>query len=196
MQLKWIEIVSYWVLTNFSTYLFLPDYAQPALGQKVGSTFRPSSDEGYTVPFTFSHYDTPSNLPEYAEPLPPEPEYATPFSEQSSESLLPTSVGVVHNNIHGPPKPVSSTGANCAQYDCPSHRALSNGYCTPVLHANGPRPVSIVYAEPKSVDSLLRRHAFEKPLWTQQVQTWRKKDSWAKLCVGTRGSLEMISGGC
>ncbi|CAK6976203.1 discoidin%2C CUB and LCCL domain-containing protein 1 [Scomber scombrus] len=165
------DLISYPVERNVHDALPAPplnDYAHPAIGQKVGSTFRPSSDEGYTVPFTFSHYHTPNNLPEYAEPLPPEPEYATPFSEQSSESLLPTSAGIVHSNIHGPPKPVSITGArttsNCAQYDCPSHRALSNGYCTPALHASGPRPVSIVYAEPKSVDSLLRKHTYEEPL--------------------------------
>lgn len=161
------ELISYPVERNVHDALPTPplnNYAAPAIGQKVGSTFRPSSDEGYTVPFTFNHYDTPGILPEYAEPLPPEPEYATPFCEQPSESLLPTSAGVAHSNIHGPPKPVSSTGARTtcshshAQYDCPSHRVLSNGYCTPALHANGPRPVSIVYAEPKSFDFLLRSH--------------------------------------
>ncbi|XP_038567704.1 discoidin, CUB and LCCL domain-containing protein 1 isoform X1 [Micropterus salmoides] len=136
----------------------LNDYAEPAvaaIGQKVGSTFRPSSDEGYTTPFIINHYDTPDNLPEYAEPLPPEPEYATPFSEQLSES-------------HGPPLPGLTAGSRTtssrAQYDCPSHRMLSNGYCTPALHATGPRPVSVVYAEPKSCDSLLQKHTYEEPL--------------------------------
>lgn len=154
-------------MTHFYLCIF-PDYAEPAIGQKVGSTFRPSSDEGYTIPLTFNHYDTPGNLPEYAEPLPPEPEYATPFSEQPSECLLPTSAGVVHRNIYGPPKPASSTGARTtssrAQYDCPSHRMLSNGYCTPALHVNGPRSVSVVYAEPKSFDSLVQKHTYEEPL--------------------------------
>uniref|UniRef100_A0A3Q4G1C4 Si:dkey-34d22.1 n=1 Tax=Neolamprologus brichardi TaxID=32507 RepID=A0A3Q4G1C4_NEOBR len=125
-------------------------YAEPALtpiGHKVGSTFKPSSEECYTTPFTCSHYDTPGCLPEYAEPLPPEPEYATPFSDQPSDSSII-------------PAPTSSH----SQYDCPSHRVLFNGYCTPALHANGPRPVSAVYAEPKSCDSLQQKHTYEDPL--------------------------------
>uniref|UniRef100_A0AAX7VK75 Uncharacterized protein n=1 Tax=Astatotilapia calliptera TaxID=8154 RepID=A0AAX7VK75_ASTCA len=128
----------------------LNDYAEPALtpiGHKVGSTFKPSSEECYTAPFTCSHYDTPGCLPEYAEPLPPEPEYATPFSDQPSDSSII-------------PAPTSSH----SQYDCPSHRVLFNGYCTPALHANGPRPVSAVYAEPKSCDSLQQKHPYEDPL--------------------------------
>lgn len=135
--------------------LILPDYAEPALtpiGHKVGSTFKPSSEECYTAPFTCSHYDTPGCLPEYAEPLPPEPEYATPFSDQPSDSSII-------------PAPTSSH----SQYDCPSHRVLFNGYCTPALHANGPRPVSAVYAEPKSCDSLQQKHTYEDPLWAQQT---------------------------
>uniref|UniRef100_W5M6Y4 Si:dkey-34d22.1 n=1 Tax=Lepisosteus oculatus TaxID=7918 RepID=W5M6Y4_LEPOC len=62
-----------------------PDYAEPdliAAGQKLGSTFRPAADEGYTIPLILNHYDVPGKIHEYAEPLPPEPEYATPFSEQ------------------------------------------------------------------------------------------------------------------
>lgn len=137
-------------------FLLSPDYAEPAMGsigQKVGSTFRPSSDEGYTTPFTFNHYDSPAgNLPEYAEPLPPEPEYATPFSEQ----LVPDS--------HGPPGTGGRTKLRQAQYDCPSHRMLSNGYCTPALPTSAPRPASAVYAEPKSCDSLLQKHTYEEPL--------------------------------
>lgn len=135
-----------------------PDYAAPAVAsvsQKVGSTFRPSSDEGYTTPFTFNHYDTPGNLPEYAEPLPPEPEYATPFSERPSDS-------------HGLSIPVPTSGSRTtsshAQYDCPSHRMISNGYCTPTLHASGPRPASVVYAEPQSCEPLLQKPTYEEPL--------------------------------
>ncbi|XP_041799225.1 discoidin, CUB and LCCL domain-containing protein 1 isoform X2 [Chelmon rostratus] len=155
------ELISYPLERNVHDALPSPplnDYAEPGIGtigQKVGSTFRPSSDEGYTTPFTFNHYDTPGNLPEYAEPLPPEPEYATPFSEQPSEP-------------HGPPVPAPNSGtskaSSHAQYDCPSHRMLSNGYCTPALHASGPRPVSVVYAEPKSCDLLLQKHTYEEPL--------------------------------
>lgn len=141
--------------------LFSSDYAEPAVAatnQKMGSTFRPSSDEGYTTPFAFSQYDTPGCLPEYAEPLPPEPEYATPFSDQ------------VPPESHGSLKAAATSGGRAApgraQYDCPSHRMLSNGYCTPAVHGGGvgcPRPLSAVYAEPKSCDSLLQ-HTYEKPL--------------------------------
>ncbi|XP_039974007.1 discoidin, CUB and LCCL domain-containing protein 1 isoform X2 [Xiphias gladius] len=168
------ELISYPLERNVHDALPSPplnDYAEPAvaaIGQKVGSTFRPSTDEGYTTPFILNHYDTPGNLPEYAEPLPPEPEYATPFSEQPSESNLTTLTGMLHSNTHGPPIPAPSTGARTtsshAQYDCPSHRMLSNGYCTPAVRASGPRPVSVVYAEPKSCDSLLQKHTYEEPL--------------------------------
>ncbi|XP_023275569.1 discoidin, CUB and LCCL domain-containing protein 1-like [Seriola lalandi dorsalis] len=168
------ELISYPLERNVHDALPSPplnDYAEPAvaaIGQKVGSTFRPSVDEGYTTPFILNHYDTPGNLPEYAEPLPPEPEYATPFSEQLSESNLQTLTGMLHNNTHRPAILAPATGARTtsshAQYDCPSHRVLSNGYCTPALHASGPRPVSVVYAEPKSCDSLPMKHTYEEPL--------------------------------
>ncbi|XP_056142564.1 discoidin, CUB and LCCL domain-containing protein 1 isoform X2 [Lampris incognitus] len=148
----------------------LNDYAEPgmtATSTKMGSTFRPTPEEGYTTPFTFSHYDTPSNLPEYAEPLPPEPEYATPFTEQPLESHLPSPPVAVHDNTHGLPTPAPSAGARTpsshAQYDCPSNRVLLNGYCTPSLHANGPRPVSVIYAKPQSSAVLLQQHTYEEP---------------------------------
>ncbi|MEQ2194829.1 hypothetical protein XENOCAPTIV_003626 [Xenoophorus captivus] len=130
-----------------------------SVGQKVGSTFRPSSDEGYTTPFTCAHYDSPGNLPEYAEPLPPEPEYATPFSELPPEHKPPTLMGLLRSSTHRPP-----ASSDPSQYDCPSHRVLFNGYCTPALHASGPRPASEVYAEPKSSDPLVLKHTYEKPL--------------------------------
>ncbi|XP_068179386.1 discoidin, CUB and LCCL domain-containing protein 1 [Antennarius striatus] len=154
------ELISYPLERNVHDALPNPplnDYAEPAvtaIGQKIGSTFRPSSDEGYTAPFAFNHYDTPGNLPEYAEPLPPEPEYATPFSELPSESHEPPSAATA----------ATRTASSHTQYDCPSHRMLSNGYCTPLLHANGPRPVRSVYAEPKSCDSLIKKHTYDGPL--------------------------------
>ncbi|XP_075578286.1 discoidin, CUB and LCCL domain-containing protein 1-like [Pelecanus crispus] len=64
-----------------------PEYAEPDLlqlspgGPAGPSTFKPLPDEGYTLPLVVSHYDVPGKCHEYAEPLPPEPEYATPFSE-------------------------------------------------------------------------------------------------------------------
>ncbi|XP_041843249.1 discoidin, CUB and LCCL domain-containing protein 1 isoform X3 [Melanotaenia boesemani] len=168
------EIISFPLERNVHDALPCPpvnDYAAPALpsvGQKVGSTFRPSSDENYTTPFPCVHYDTPGNLPEYAEPLPPEPEYATPFTELHSEPNFPSLIGIHHGHKHRPHVPAPSTGvrttASHSQYDCPSHRMLSNGYCTPAVHTSGPRPVSVVYAEPKSSDSLLQKHTYEEPL--------------------------------
>lgn len=132
----------------------LNDYAE-SMGQKVGSTFRPSSDEGYTTPFALNLYDTPGHMPEYAEPLPPEPEYATPFSDQLQES-----------NTYSAPVSVPTTGTTLhhTHYDCPSHKTLSNGYCTPVVHRTGPGLVNDIYAEPKSCDSILLRHTYEQPL--------------------------------
>lgn len=138
----------------------LNDYAAP-VGQKVGSTFRPSSDEGYTTPFALTLYHTPCNLPEYAEPLPPEPEYATPFSDQLPESNLATSA--IHTNTHSAAAG-SRTVSHNAHYDCPSHNMLSNGYCTPVIHKNSLHPVTVRYEEPKSCDSLLQKHTYEQPL--------------------------------
>uniref|UniRef100_A0A8B9IZ27 F5/8 type C domain-containing protein n=1 Tax=Amazona collaria TaxID=241587 RepID=A0A8B9IZ27_9PSIT len=67
--------------------LMSPEYAEPDLlqlspsSQPAPSTFKPPLDEGYTLPLVLSHYDTPGRHHEYAEPLPPEPEYATPFTE-------------------------------------------------------------------------------------------------------------------
>ncbi|KAM4735953.1 discoidin, CUB and LCCL domain-containing protein 1 isoform 2-T2 [Anableps anableps] len=159
------ELISYPLVRNVHDALPSPplnDYAAiTAVGQKVGSTFRPSSAEGYTTPFTCGHYDTPGNLPEYAEPLPPEPEYATPFSELPPEHKPSILTGLLHSSMHRPPAHAPSSHS---QYDCPSHRVLFNGYCTPALHAGGPRPASEVYAEPKSSDSLMQKHTYEEPL--------------------------------
>ncbi|XP_054854844.1 discoidin, CUB and LCCL domain-containing protein 1-like [Eublepharis macularius] len=68
-----------------------PEYAEPdvvqvsSTSQTVPSTFKPDPDEGYTLPLVVNHYDVPGKYHEYAEPLPPEPEYATPFVEQPTE---------------------------------------------------------------------------------------------------------------
>uniref|UniRef100_A0A3P8UZF5 Si:dkey-34d22.1 n=1 Tax=Cynoglossus semilaevis TaxID=244447 RepID=A0A3P8UZF5_CYNSE len=162
------ELISYPLERNVHDALPRPplnDYAEPtAIGQKLGSTFRPNTDEGYTTPFILNHYDTPGNLPEYAEPLPPEPEYATPFSDPPGELNMSGKISCAHRIPTSAPVSGAALTSSHAQYDCPSHRMLSNGYCTPVVHANGPRPVSVVYAEPKSCDSLQRNHTYEEPL--------------------------------
>uniref|UniRef100_A0A3Q2QCM3 Si:dkey-34d22.1 n=1 Tax=Fundulus heteroclitus TaxID=8078 RepID=A0A3Q2QCM3_FUNHE len=161
------ELISYPLVRNVHDALPSPhlnaQYAAPIVsaGQKLGSTFRPSSGEGYTTPFTCGPYDTPGSLPEYAEPLPPEPEYATPFSELPPEHKAPTFTGLLHSGAHRPPAHAPS---GHSQYDCPSHRVLFNGYCTPALHAGGPRPASEVYAEPRSSDSSGQRPTYEEPL--------------------------------
>ena len=140
------------------------DYAEPDLtagGQMLGgSTFRPGIEEGYTTPFTFNHYDTPGKLPEYTEPLPPEPEYATPFGDQPPEPNLATAQGLVQNTPHGFHARAPSSGS--AVYDCPSHRQLPNGYCTPSLHAVGPCHDSALYAEPQLSEPSLQ-HTYEEP---------------------------------
>ncbi|KAL9824855.1 discoidin, CUB and LCCL domain-containing protein 1-like isoform 3-T3 [Geothlypis trichas] len=64
-----------------------PEYTEPDLvqvnpsSQTGPSTFKPLLEEGYTLPLVLNHYDVPGKQNEYAEPLPPEPEYAMPFSE-------------------------------------------------------------------------------------------------------------------
>ncbi|KAH0631249.1 hypothetical protein JD844_005505 [Phrynosoma platyrhinos] len=68
-----------------------PEYAEPDVvqaspnSQTAPLTFKPAADEGYTLPLIVNHYDVPSKYHEYAEPLPPEHEYATPFTEQATE---------------------------------------------------------------------------------------------------------------
>ncbi|XP_036394914.1 discoidin, CUB and LCCL domain-containing protein 1 isoform X2 [Megalops cyprinoides] len=150
----------------------LNDYAEPELmvpGQKLGSTFRPAADEGYTVPLILNHYDVPGKLPEYAEPLPPEPEYATPFTEQPPDPPA-AALGAKKNNCLVrvvPPTQAMRTGPGAAtlsaHYDCPGHKEAPNGYCTPAPHPNGPRQASVVYAEPQPADTL-SQHTYHEPL--------------------------------
>ncbi|XP_067862825.1 discoidin, CUB and LCCL domain-containing protein 1 [Heptranchias perlo] len=81
----------------------MSEYAEPDIlqggitAQKASSTFKPPLDDGYTVPLVVNHYDVPflGKNHEYAEPLPnQEPEYATPFVEQSIESEQSTKKNV------------------------------------------------------------------------------------------------------
>ncbi|CAL8259626.1 unnamed protein product [Boreogadus saida] len=138
----------------------LNDYAEPAAGgQTLGSTFRPGQNPGLTAAFSFSRNHGPATLPEYATPLPPEPEYATPFSEQLPEAMdpaRPQGAPGRDNRLRAtlpPPPPPPPTGGEGSpdhnHYDCPSHRLLSNGYCTPSNQGAAPRPSSAVYSEPE-----------------------------------------------
>ncbi|XP_062848224.1 discoidin, CUB and LCCL domain-containing protein 1 [Trichomycterus rosablanca] len=120
----------------------LNDYAEPEVptsGQIVGLTFRPQLNDGYTLPFSVNHYDTPIQLPEYAEPVLPEPEYATPFSDFGPDPSTITQQDTQHT----------------LQYDCPDHRGLANGYCTPLV--NGTRT-------PRKPGDSLRQHTYHEPL--------------------------------
>ncbi|XP_062395263.1 discoidin, CUB and LCCL domain-containing protein 1 [Sardina pilchardus] len=144
----------------------LNDYAEPDVlssGSKMGSTFRPPLDEGYTTPFALNHYDTPGRLPEYAEPLPPEPEYATPFGEQPMDPSLAPPLAMLQNSVH-----LAHHGVRIvpgpARYDSPPQKALPHGYCSPApVGASGGQRDSVVYAEPLPVAPLLA-HTYHEPL--------------------------------
>ncbi|TSQ69516.1 Discoidin, CUB and LCCL domain-containing protein 1 [Bagarius yarrelli] len=147
------ELVSYPLARGIHDILPNPPvhvYAEPDVltgGQKVGVTFRPPTDEGYTIPFSINHYDTPNQLPEYAEPLRLEPEYATPFNEPLLDPSITTQLKNL-SELH--------TAPSAFQYDCPAHQSLSNGYCTPfsngianrVQHQPGDQLVQHTYHEP------------------------------------------------
>lgn len=158
------ELVSYPLVRNIHDALPNPplnDYAEPdvvAGGQMMGLTFRPPLEEGYTVPFSLNHYDTPGQLPEYADPLPAEPEYATPFSE------MPTDLTPVSRQNQPVCRSAQGTRAELGQqqYDCPAHRVISNGYCTPVSHSTSQHKASVIYFEPQTVEPLL--HTYHEPL--------------------------------
>ena len=89
-----------------------PDLVQVSPSSQTGpSTFKPLLDEGYTLPLVVSHYDVPGKYHEYAEPLPPEPEYATPFSEPEPTGTRRSPCGIT--GLPGSP-PV--------RYDAPTPR--------------------------------------------------------------------------
>ncbi|KAL2084960.1 hypothetical protein ACEWY4_020478 [Coilia grayii] len=163
------ELLAYPLTRNVHDALPCPplnDYAEPDMlsgGSKLGSTFRPPLDEGYTTPFAHNHYDTPGRLPEYAEPLPPEPEYATPFGEQPLDPSLAPPLAMLQNSMHLAPHSMRIVpGLAC--YDSPPQKGLANGYCSPLsLASSGAQRDSVVYAEPQPVESLLK-HTYHEPL--------------------------------
>lgn len=135
-------------------FLASPVYTSPDLltvGPKLGSTFRPASDGGYTAPLVRAHYDVPGRVAvEYAEPLLPEPEYATPFGEQPANPpvpLLQAKGGRLA--IHLPPLALRTNGSLQAQYDCPTRRGRPSDSSFPLSGESDPRSASVLYAEPQ-----------------------------------------------
>ncbi|XP_041256023.1 discoidin, CUB and LCCL domain-containing protein 1-like isoform X3 [Onychostruthus taczanowskii] len=101
-----------------------PDLVQVSPSSQTGpSTFKPLLEEGYALPLVLNHYDVPGKHHEYAEPLPPEPEYAMPFSE-----LEPTGMRHSTRIITGP------AGCSPEQYQTP---ALRPGELPAAVEGNG-----------------------------------------------------------
>ncbi|XP_043362085.1 discoidin, CUB and LCCL domain-containing protein 1-like isoform X2 [Dermochelys coriacea] len=138
----------------------MKEYAEPDVvqvspsSQTAPSTFKPALDEGYTLPLVVNHYDVPGKYHEYAEPLPPEPEYATPFTEQALEAggaiakkntsvikVVPTTQGRA-GSLASP----MSLGIQ-PQYDFPAQRLGETPNST---RGEGSHQASIVYTEPQT----------------------------------------------
>ncbi|TFK13401.1 phosphatidylinositol-glycan biosynthesis class W protein [Platysternon megacephalum] len=135
----------------------LPEYAEPDVvqvspsSQTAPSTFKPALDEGYTLPLVVNHYDVPGKYHEYAEPLPPEPEYATPFTEQALEAAgaaakKNTCVIKVVPTTQGRAGSPMSPGI-LPQYDFPAQRLGETPNST---RGEGSHQASIVYTEPQT----------------------------------------------
>ncbi|KAG5858055.1 hypothetical protein ANANG_G00026030 [Anguilla anguilla] len=127
------------------------DYAEPELcpaGQKLGSTFRPVADEGYTVPLILSHYDVPGSFRNTPSRCRRSPSTPRPSATCPRPARLP-----------GPPRAPSHASAAAspsAHYDCPGHKMAPNGYCLPAPHG-------AEYAEPQPADAL-SLHTYYEPL--------------------------------
>ncbi|XP_042713233.2 uncharacterized protein LOC101940879 isoform X6 [Chrysemys picta bellii] len=133
------------------------EYAEPDVvqvspsSQTAPSTFKPALDEGYTLPLVVNHYDVPGKYHEYAEPLPPEPEYATPFTEQALEATgaaakKNTCVIKVVPTTQGRAGSPMSPGI-LPQYDFPAQRLGETPNST---RGEGSHQASIVYTEPQT----------------------------------------------
>lgn len=82
------------------------------------STFKPAPDEGYMLPLVVSHYAVPGQYHEYAEPLPPEPEYATPFGDPEPVGTRRSPCGIAGHP--GAPSRTGSPESPPARYDAPT----------------------------------------------------------------------------
>ncbi|XP_064254486.1 discoidin, CUB and LCCL domain-containing protein 1-like isoform X5 [Passer domesticus] len=126
-----------------------PEYTEPDLvqvspsSQTGPSTFKPLLEEGYALPLVLNHYDVPGKHHEYAEPLPPEPEYAMPFSELEptgmchSTCIITGAAGCSPVQYQSPapqpgelPAAAQGTGSPCPEGACawPRHCPLTHVY--------------------------------------------------------------------
>ncbi|XP_053124122.1 discoidin, CUB and LCCL domain-containing protein 1-like isoform X2 [Hemicordylus capensis] len=149
-----------------------PDYAEPDVvqlspsSQTAPTTFKPALDEGYTLPLVVNHYDVPGQYHEYAEPLPPEPEYATPFTEQPA---VPEGDACRKNIcvVKVLPSPQSQAGSLASpgcpepqlQYDFPSPRPAGKADSTAgdVGLTDGSAEAGAIYMEPQGDRTLSPR---------------------------------------
>nr|XP_033809863.1 discoidin, CUB and LCCL domain-containing protein 1-like isoform X2 [Geotrypetes seraphini] len=152
------------------------DYAEPDLAQvswtnqKCSSTFKPDPDEGYMLPLVVSHYDVPGKHHEYAEPLPPEPEYATPFTDQGLEPITSRKnicVVKVTPLSHGNASMPSAALSAQSPYDFPLPRGKGMEERTNSTGAEYPRgysKASTIYAEPQPERTDPQYHIYHEPL--------------------------------
>ncbi|XP_066495154.1 discoidin, CUB and LCCL domain-containing protein 1-like [Tiliqua scincoides] len=171
-----------------------PEYAEPdvvqvsPVSQTAPSTFKPAPDEGYTLPLVVNHYDVPGKYHEYAEPLPPEPEYATPFVEQAAEPeggagrknicvvrVIPSSQSQA-GQLSSPGCPEPQT-----QYDFPTQRPVgkqdnATGEAGPL---EGPVEAGTLYMEPQGDRTLSPRdgHLASQPATSPQGLSVQLQDS-------------------
>ncbi|CAL8286803.1 unnamed protein product [Merluccius merluccius] len=143
----------------------LNNYAEPAAGSPaLGSTFRPGPAQDHAALYSFVQHRAPGHLPEYAQPLPPEPEYATPFGEQLPDGRDPPPGA--WTGLPPPPPPPPACGDSPpgpSHYDCPSHRVLSDGYCTPSHRGAAPLLASGPYSVLQLADAQ-DKHTYEELL--------------------------------
>ncbi|PKU26774.1 cub and lccl domain-containing protein 1-like [Limosa lapponica baueri] len=97
------------------------------------STFKPLMDEGYTLPLVVTHYDVPGKYHEYAEPLPPEPEYATPFGEPDGPRGIPGLLVTPSVRYDAPTPRAGEWGTERTAGDAPSPEGSQLGDC-PLSH--------------------------------------------------------------
>lgn len=177
-------------------FFFFPltEYAEPDVvqvspsSQNAPSTFKPAPDEGYTLPLVVNHYDVPGKYHEYAEPLPPEPEYATPFIEQATETeggAGPKNVCVVKFIPSSQSHAGQLTSPGCPEpqtpYDFPTQRLAGkqDKAADEAGLLEGPGEASTLYMEPQGDRTLSLRdgHPASQPVTSLQGLSFQLQDS-------------------